>query len=317
MFLDNTFFLMNKDQKLLTFQVHRSELGTLKFEEISREGGTLLPIGFSDIQSWIAHRQAPKHRAHIEKLLRMCGCYDLEGYIRVTYALNLNDTFWICPATSDLTWERVSLFQNDFDETIARLAFEGGLYGESFSNTSPEFGTSGSFAKCWIREKGEIYLMKQGSEGARNSGSSGANREAISKCATRPGRRGDSRACHMVFRRFFCKIFQGCQGTFAGLDLVEDQQSLPGDDFFRKVFLKKMQNTLRREISAKKFSDNRHSLKIHIDGISKIVSAKMSERICFSDQAGAIEQEREPVFSCFFPFDKFSGNHSFHKKPPT
>ncbi|MCD7764189.1 MAG: HipA protein [Lachnospiraceae bacterium] len=170
MFLDNTFFLMNKDRKLLTFQVHRSELGTLKFEEISRESGALLPIGFSDIQSWIAQRQAPKHRAHIEKLLRLCGCYDLEGYIRVTYALNLNDTFWIRPAASDLTWDRVSLFRNDFDETIAHLAFEGGLYGESFSTTSPEFGTSGSFAKCWIRENGKIYLMKQGSEGARNAG---------------------------------------------------------------------------------------------------------------------------------------------------
>ncbi|MCD8022755.1 MAG: hypothetical protein LUF30_07235, partial [Lachnospiraceae bacterium] len=124
-----------------------------------------------------------------------CGCYDLEGYIRVTYALNLNDTFWVRPAASDLTWERVSLFRNDFDETIAHLAFEGGLYGESFSTTSPEFGTSGSFAKCWIRENGTIYLMKQGSEGARNAGSSGANREAISKCATRPGRCGGSRAC--------------------------------------------------------------------------------------------------------------------------
>ncbi len=170
MFLDNTFFLMNKDRKLLTFQVHRSELGTLKFEETSRECGALLPIGFTDIQSWIAHRQAPKHRAHIEKLLRLCGCYDLEGYIRVTYALNLNDTFWACPAALNLTWDQVSLFQNDFDETIAHLAFEGGMYGESFSTTSPEFGTSGSFAKCWIRENGRIYLMKQGSDGARNAG---------------------------------------------------------------------------------------------------------------------------------------------------
>ncbi|MCD8074954.1 MAG: HipA protein [Lachnospiraceae bacterium] len=170
MFLDNTFFLMNKNRKLLTFQVCRSELGTVKLKETSREDNSLLPVGFSDIQSWVARRQAPKHRAHIEKLLRLCGCYDLEGYIRVTYALTLNDTFWVCPAASDLTWERVSLFQNDFDETIAHLAFEGGLYGESFSTTSPEFGTSGSFAKCWIRENGIIYLMKQGSEGERNAG---------------------------------------------------------------------------------------------------------------------------------------------------
>lgn len=44
------------------------------------------------------------------------------------------------------------------------------MYGKEFTTTSPEFGTSGSFAKCWVKEDDGIYLLKRGSEGARNAG---------------------------------------------------------------------------------------------------------------------------------------------------
>ena len=71
---------------------------------------------------------------------------------------------------SSLKWKNVSLYENQFDETIAKIAFEGGLYGKEFTTTSPEFGTSGSFAKCWVKEDDGIYLLKRGSEGARNAG---------------------------------------------------------------------------------------------------------------------------------------------------
>ena len=37
------------------------------------------------------------------------------------------------------------------NEKIAKTAFEGGLHGRHLSTTSPEYGTDGSFAKCWIR----------------------------------------------------------------------------------------------------------------------------------------------------------------------
>ena len=82
----------------------------------------------------------------------------------MTHALSLNDTFWIKTVDSKLQWKNVSLYENQFDETIAKIAFEGGLYGKEFTTTSPEFGTSGSFAKCWVKEDDGIYLLKRGSE---------------------------------------------------------------------------------------------------------------------------------------------------------
>ena len=44
------------------------------------------------------------------------------------------------------------------------------MYGRQNSPTSPEYATSGSFAKCWICEGDEISLLKCGSTGYANVG---------------------------------------------------------------------------------------------------------------------------------------------------
>lgn len=159
------FVLMNKDVPVLKFEADAS-LDSFAVVDRTGTGPTApLPLGFGDIQDFLAHRRALKHRAHIARLLALYQCDTLYGYLRVTHALSLNDTFWCKPADSGLNWRQVSLFTNNFDEVIARTAFEGGLHGEAMSTTSPEFGTDGSFAKCWIRRNGQIYLLKTGSRG--------------------------------------------------------------------------------------------------------------------------------------------------------
>lgn len=55
-------------------------------------------------------------------------------------------------------------------EVLAKTAFEGGLHGQQLSTTSPEYGTDGSFAKCWIRENEIIKMLKRGSSEASNAG---------------------------------------------------------------------------------------------------------------------------------------------------
>lgn len=87
-----------------------------------------------------------------------------------THALSLTDTFWVKRADSTLEWKNVSLFRNPFNEVIAHTAFDGGMYGDNLSTPSPEYGTDGTFAKCWIRENDKIKMLKRGSSGARNAG---------------------------------------------------------------------------------------------------------------------------------------------------
>ena len=160
--MEKLYQLMNKDRLVLTFE---ADTVMDSFRVVGTFDKTALPLGFTDIGEFVEGRRAPRHRAHIARLLTLCQCSTLCGYLDVTRALSLNDTFWCKPADSSLGWRDVSLYENPFNDVIAWLAFEGGLYGELMSTTSPEFGTDGSFAKCWVRHDGQIELLKTGQQG--------------------------------------------------------------------------------------------------------------------------------------------------------
>ena len=156
------YLLMNKEQPVLLFSCHRDE-----FEEVIATElewlSPVRPLGYHDLTSFLEGRKAPKHRKHIEELLERYHCNDLDGFLQVTHALSLNDTFWVKTEDSSLQWDAVSLYRNEFDELISSAAFDGHFSSTSLSSTSPEFGTDGYFAKCWVREGDTIYLYKGGS----------------------------------------------------------------------------------------------------------------------------------------------------------
>ena len=165
------YYLMNKNNLIMAFTAnHKSDLSEdITFTPIKQEGMT--PYGFHSITSWIEGRKASKHNAHLKAIMKKMGCDDNEGFIRMTHAVGINDTFWVKKDTENITWEDVSLFQNQFSEVISKLAFEGtGLYGSSMSSTSPELSCEGSFRKCFRKEKqigeygSDIYLYKRGGE---------------------------------------------------------------------------------------------------------------------------------------------------------
>ena len=133
---------------------------------------TCIKTAFLDkrCRKFITHRAAPRGREHIKELLVRSGCDNIKGFLDVTHALALTDTFWVKQADSNLSWEKVSLFCNPFNEVVAHTAFDGGMYGDNLSTPSPEYSTDGTFAKCWIRENDQIKLLKRGSSGARNTG---------------------------------------------------------------------------------------------------------------------------------------------------
>lgn len=163
----NYFYLMNKDVLLLSFEVSgEGILEKIKIKEKFNE----LPFWINNPVKFLSNRRVPKKRENIKELLKLSGCDTLLGYFDITHALSLTDTFWVKRIDSDLTWNEVSLYTHQFNEVIAKIAFDGGLYGYNLATTSPEYGTDGTFAKCWVREDGQIRLLKRGSSGARNAG---------------------------------------------------------------------------------------------------------------------------------------------------
>ncbi|MDO5387519.1 MAG: HipA protein, partial [Pseudomonadota bacterium] len=161
--------LMNKDVVVATYK-EEVRLGLYVYSAVEQLDA-YLPYGFTNINDWIDGRQIAKHRMSIEKLMRELGLTTRHDFIAMARCLSLTDTFWMKRADENITWNDVSLYRNPFDDVIARIAFDGtGMYGRQNSPTSPEYATSGSFAKCWIREGSEISLLKRGSTGYANAG---------------------------------------------------------------------------------------------------------------------------------------------------
>lgn len=168
------YYLMNKDAAVLEFDVDKS--GALFDDIVFKEGHTFgnLPFGFKNINSWLENRKASKHSNHLKVIMANLGCDDNEGFIRVTHAASINDTFWVKRDNDNSRWSDISLYRNEFTEVISQLAFEGvGLYDTIFSSSSPELACDGSYRKCFRKEhqKGEfgsdIYIYKRGSEIAK------------------------------------------------------------------------------------------------------------------------------------------------------
>lgn len=163
---DSLFYqLKNKDTVLAVFKWEDDDSASL----VKNNG---LPKFISnDFSAWLESRRPPKHREHMHRLLGQLGLTTLRSIIDYSHGLSLTDTLWVASDSFDARWEDVSLFRNEFDDTIARTAFDGGLYGLPISTTSPEFGTDGMLAKCWVRNNdGVIQLIKAGTSGACNAG---------------------------------------------------------------------------------------------------------------------------------------------------
>lgn len=155
--------LMNKDREVVRFRTYRNEYGKVRSADVKVLAPELLPIEYKgNIIHFIDGRKAPKHRKHVRSILKQLNAEDAEGFIRVSSAASLTDTFWVRNEAYPKTWDEVSLFRNDFDESIARIAFEGG--SGTLSATTPELSVDGNYAKCWVRDEQRLFLLKRGSE---------------------------------------------------------------------------------------------------------------------------------------------------------
>ncbi|MCR5063374.1 MAG: hypothetical protein K6A89_08840 [Treponema sp.] len=163
-----TYTLINKETPLCDFIIEGE--GELELCKIVKEYKPL-PFWCEPLSTWVDNRSSAKHRAHVEKILELCGGKTKSGFIALTHCLSLTDTLWVKSNRESVSWQDVNLYENNFDEVVSKLSFDGnGLFGIQMSTTSPELTTDGAYDKCWLNQDDGIHLIKTGSDGARNTG---------------------------------------------------------------------------------------------------------------------------------------------------
>ena len=176
------YILKHFDKNIIKFKFLNSphEGTTIEIIKIYKENKTFFPLNLElDNQSflrWIKGRTIPKNREFVTKILKELGLNfdNIRGIVDISKSLSLNDCYWIVQEDFNGTFKEYNLYDNDFNKTLALLAYTG--YGsvkhKGFMST-PEFTTNGMLAKAWrknpLKQKG-IFLYKSGSHGFANSG---------------------------------------------------------------------------------------------------------------------------------------------------
>lgn len=174
-----SYILQSKDLPLVAFDlyVHQEKIHGeidrqyhLKITKIFEENKSLFPknllkIDEDNLLIWMQSRRAPKNRQFVNKIM---STYDDNkspiSYVDISYALSVNDAFWIINKEYPRKWKECNLYDHKFDKILAYVAFTGHSKKISGIITSPEFTTDGAQKKSWSNRKDGIYLIKGQSE---------------------------------------------------------------------------------------------------------------------------------------------------------
>ena len=158
--------LMHKEIEVAKVDIDESSGIVEKIHQMFSPEHAPLPMQYeknpkAGLHLWLQHRSVPKTRKGLRAILESAGVETSSALSLKSLGLNLSDHYWFRPDASDLTWEKVNLFQNDF----ATQQYTSHGTNESVSSSfSPDYSSNGDLRKYWtIRDK-ERVLLKEGAE---------------------------------------------------------------------------------------------------------------------------------------------------------
>ena len=168
--MDSTrYILMNKDIPVASILAEKDKYGTTSYT--IQEVYGRLPFGCENISTWIDNRKASSHNRHLRVIMAKMGCEKTEGFLRMTHAATLNDTFWIKNEAENKHWRHISLYRSTFSNIMEDLLIMGSTSRSiGFLEKIPELTSDGSFRRCYKKENDGIYIYKYGTEAERNTG---------------------------------------------------------------------------------------------------------------------------------------------------
>lgn len=130
-----------------------------------------LPFGIADdlgnadryrFEDWWKSRSIPLSRQGIEKALREMNISTPDELIAKCLGLSLSDQYWIKPNDTDILWENINFFDNDFSEEIGNILFGEKPSSDKLNMRSPDVSANGWLKKKWKIIDGKRCLIKGG-----------------------------------------------------------------------------------------------------------------------------------------------------------
>ena len=162
------YILMHKATPVAELTIDETHGGISSIDKI--QNPEHFPIGvFSkgradrkELNDWWKGRSIPASRNGLAETLEKIGEKDIMSVVLKGYGLSLSDHYWVKPEGTDIQWEQVNFFDNDFSEDIGNLLF-GGEVPDRIDFHSPDNTSDGWLKKRWKISNGERVLIKGGS----------------------------------------------------------------------------------------------------------------------------------------------------------
>ena len=119
----------------------------------------------TNLSDWFKGRGIPSWRDNLDLLLHRLNITAPSELLDKAFGLSLSDQYWLKPYQSDITYNDVNFFDNDFNYfefMEASLSKNSKTIVKSSSLKTPNNTTDGMLRKAWIIEKDTRYLLKGG-----------------------------------------------------------------------------------------------------------------------------------------------------------
>ena len=117
------------------------------------------------LSQWFQSRGIPAWRDKLDLLLHRLNVEAPNELLDKAFGLSLSDQYWLKPSGSNLEYDSINFFDNDFDYTEfmeASLSKNSKIVTSKESLKTPNNTTDGMLKKAWIIENGTRYLLKSG-----------------------------------------------------------------------------------------------------------------------------------------------------------
>ncbi len=115
------------------------------------------------LNAWWTDRSIPASRSGVREAMETLQITDTKMLLIRCFGLSLSDQYWILPENSELTWEKINFFRNDFSDDIGDVLFGADKKPDPLNFSSPDSTSDGNLKKRWKIIDGKRCLVKGGS----------------------------------------------------------------------------------------------------------------------------------------------------------
>ena len=119
----------------------------------------------TNLSEWFKGRGIPSWRDKLDLLLHRLNITAPYELLDKAFGLSLSDQYWLKPLGSDISYDDINFFDNDFDYAEfmeASLSVNSKSITKEASLKTPNNTTDGMLKKAWIIDNGTRYLLKGG-----------------------------------------------------------------------------------------------------------------------------------------------------------